>query len=505
MFSPRTRDHLFTAAGAVLAVVLGAQVAQGEFFWPAVAAAGLLGIVLVYVQPRPIGALLLAFAMFGYIVGNRGFAQFSLAGRFPLLPGEFVLAVGGALLLAQSAWRRELPLRRDPLNVALLLWIGLGTIRLLLDVRAYGITAIRDYALVYYAAFFFLAQHVARDPDSAVFLRRTLLVACGALLVVHPLFSQFPQVFIETFSVGGIPLIFFKDDLAGNFMSVGALLFFMRYEQTRRVGWLALSLALAGWMLTTNSRSSIVGLAVAALWLATSGRWRFAGFLTLSAVFAALVLLFAAEWQNRSWRDTPLHRVYDRLASIADPLGQRAYQTEDAFKGDNNVFRIVWWRASIDEALETNKWFGLGFGHDLAARFVREYFPEGNDDFTARSPHNVLITVFARMGIAGFAAFVAVLTLSAVGTWRALHDRAAAYTAGPLWCGAWILFVCACFGVVLEGPMGAVVFWTLLGLANAETAALDTHADPMSTSEAVETPATHLRRQPAPDQLASAP
>jgi hypothetical protein len=39
-------------------------------------------------------------------------------------------------------------------------------------------------------------------------------------------------------------------------------------------------------------------------------------------------------------------------------------------------------------------------------------------------------------------------------------------TAG-LWCAAWVILVSACFGVVLEGPMGAVVFWTILGLASA--------------------------------------
>jgi hypothetical protein len=33
----------------------------------------------------------------------------------------------------------------------------------------------------------------------------------------------------------------------------------------------------------------------------------------------------------------------------------------------------------------------------------------------------------------------------------------------------WAIFGSACFGVVLEGPMGAIVFWTLLGVANART------------------------------------
>ena len=33
------------------------------------------------------------------------------------------------------------------------------------------------------------------------------------------------------------------------------------------------------------------------------------------------------------------------------------------------------------------------------------------------------------------------------------------------------MLVSACFGVVLEGPMGAVIFWTLLGIANGGTPA----------------------------------
>ena len=37
------------------------------------------------------------------------------------------------------------------------------------------------------------------------------------------------------------------------------------------------------------------------------------------------------------------------------------------------------------------------------------------------------------------------------------------------WCMVWGIFGSACFGVVLEGPMGAIVFWTLLGMANALT------------------------------------
>ena len=63
-----------------------------------------------------------------------------------------------------------------------------------------------------------------------------------------------------------------------------------------------LSLALAGLMLLTNSRSSMVGLAVGALWLGFSGRWRFAVTLAASAVVVAVALVFIAEIQGESWR-----------------------------------------------------------------------------------------------------------------------------------------------------------------------------------------------------------
>jgi O-antigen ligase len=465
--APGWRTRLFATAGALLAVALGVQIAHEAFFWPALCTAALATLIVISIQPHSVTTLLLGGALVGYIIGNRGFAQISAAGGLPILPAELVLLIGGVILVVHCAWRRELPVLRDGVNLTLLVWMAVGTSRLFFGVREHGFTAIRDYALVYYGLFFFLAQYVARDPAAARFLQRAVLLGCAALLFVHPLYSQFQEFFVSTLAIRGFPLIYFKDDLAGNFMAMGSLLFFVRFEEKRRVIWLVISLALAGLMLLTNSRSSMVGLAVGALWLGFSGRWRFAVTLAASAAVAAVALVFIAEIQGESWRQTPLHRVYERVMSIADPLGQRAYQTEDAFKGDNNVFRLVWWRAAVAETIDTNRWFGLGFGHDLASRFVRQYLPEATEEFTARSPHNVLITIFARMGIVGIVSFLALIATIALRTWRALRAPEITFTSGAWWVATWVILVCACFGVVLEGPMGAVVFWTVLGLASA--------------------------------------
>lgn len=466
MLSPVWRNRLFALFATVVAMVLGVQIAHGAWFWPTLIAGLLAGVIAISIQPRPLLAVILAVTALGYIVGNRGFAQISLSQSFPLLPGELGLLLAGGILLVQSAWRHEMPARRDPLNVALLVWMAAGTIRVLFDIREFGFAAIRDYALVYYAAFFFLAQQVARDRLSGAFVLRCILYGCAALLVVHPLFTEYTAFFISTLTLRGSPLIFFKGDLAATLMAVGSVLAFVRYERSRQRRWLVVSLALAALMMTTSSRSSMVALAVGAGWLAIGGRWRFAGWLSLGAVVAAIALLFAAELENQSWRQTQLHRVYERVLSIADPFGQRVYQTDDAFKGDNNVFRTVWWEATVTETIEGNPWLGLGFGHDLAARFVRQYFPEGNDEFSARSPHNALITVFARMGVLGLILFLAVVGLAFLSTWHAVRRPDPHVAADGAWVGAWVMLVAACFGVVLEGPMGAMVFWTLLGLAN---------------------------------------
>jgi hypothetical protein len=100
------------------------------------------------------------------------------------------------------------------------------------------------------------------------------------------------------------------------------------------------------------------------------------------------------------------------------------------------------------------------------------------DEFSARSPHNFLVTVFARLGLLDLLVLAVLVALLARRAWR--DGRAAAVAAArathlpgdfvasvaPYWLGAPGILPSACFGVVLEGPMGAVLFWTLLGLGS---------------------------------------
>lgn len=465
ILAPVWRTRFFAAGSAILAVWLAIDIAHGRFFWPS-AVAGLLALfLLARAQPLPLGHLALIIASAGYIVGNRGFAQISLSSRFPLFPAEIALLLAGGLLLVHSAWRHDLPLRRDPLNLAILAWIVFGTLRVVFDVGTFGFIALRDFALVYYAAFFYLGQDLARDAHGTRIFLNVVAFSGALVLPLYLLFERFPDFFFNVLSFRGNPIIYFKGDLAGTFIAVGAVLFWLRFESGRRLWNAALALLLAGAVVAMNNRASLLALLVATGWLAVRGRWRFAVTQAVAGVVAIILILSVATALRISWEKTPVFSLYERVVSIADPAGRRAYRGEDThYKGDNNLYRLVWWRAVIDETLDGNPYLGLGFGHDLAERFVREYYPENSEEFNVRSPHNVLLTIFARMGAVGLLLFLTLIAFVTRQTWHAIPHGLA--HAAP-WCLVWAMLVSACLGVVLEGPMGAVVFWTTLGLAHA--------------------------------------
>lgn len=470
--STEWRTRLFVIGAIVLAITGAVQIADGSTLLTFLLCGIVLVLILNRVQPIPLGALAIGLVMAGYIVGNRGFAQFSLAGKAPLLPAELALIVGLGAVLFKSIAQRELPFYRDPLNAVILLWMVIGTIHVVFDVRVYGFLAIRDYAMVYYAAFFFLAQYLARDDLSRRFLSGCLFVGGIVLLVLQPFYQLYPDFFLQKVAVRGIPLIYYKGDLLATFMATVALLCFLRYEVNKKFVLLVATVVALGFMHASNNRASLVSLLVATGFLVAGRRWRFAALQFGGGALAAVLIVLLAYAKGNTWEETPVFELYERAASITDPTGKGSYRGENtSYKGDNNAFRTVWWETTIQETIETNPWTGLGFGYDLSRRFHERYFPVNDDDFTVRSPHNVLITVFARMGIIGLIPFLAIIALLMRGTFRAVKMPKEQSQPAALWCSALILFTSACFGVVLEGPMGAMVFWTVLGLAHHELTA----------------------------------
>jgi O-antigen ligase len=463
---PDWKKTLLALTVIPLAVVIGALIAQGQWIWPCLALGIAIAVIAGRLAQSNFSVFILSSLIFGYITGNRGFAQLSVSGSLPLFPAEIGLAATLPILIWHSARARELPWRRDEINFALIAWIIVGCIRILWDVRSNGADAIRDFAMVYYAFFFFVAQQTADKKNGSRWFQRTLLAASAVMLPLYILFQNFPSFFISTLTVRGSPLVFFKGDLAGTFLSIGTLAWFLHYEAKPGRWWaLALSLTMATCMIATDNRASMLALIVPTIVLALSGRTRLLKVLTIAGMIGVLCLALWTQVSGRPWRDSPLIGIYERVVSIADFGGHRSYSSTSAEpKGDNNRFRTVWWRTVIKETTDANPWTGLGFGHDLADNFLKAYYPDSDEQFTARSPHNFLVTIYARMGLAGIAPFLMTVALLAMRTWQTFRQSASSEILLP-WCAAVALLTSACFGVVLEGPMGAVVFWISLGLA----------------------------------------
>lgn len=467
---PRLRTGLIVAAILVVAAWLGAQVAEGSYGWPALAATLTLAAVLVRFTGVDADAIFVGFLLVGYIVGNRGFAQLMPAPGLPLLPAEagLLIAVGWRVIVC--AFERRLPVQRDLLNWTVAAWIVAGTARVAFDVPRFGMLALRDYAMIYYAAFFFLAQHMARDARVRRYFVNCLLVGGIVQLPVFILYQFFPSVFLNQLTILGAPLVYYKGDLAFTFLAASSLLIFHWATGRQRTWAWPLAAVMFLYVMSADNRASLLGAVTAAGLLLLAGRWRFAalqGGLTVVALGAVIAL---AAIGNNNWAQGKLHGLSDRLHSLTDVSGTGHYTSEESsFKGDNNRFRLIWWKNVIEETGQANPVFGLGFGADLAAGFLQEYYPDNSEEFGVRSPHNMFVTTFGRMGAAGLGVWLVFCAAFLQRAWRAL-SRTGDPVTWSLWCMAWVILVSATFGVVLEGPMGAVIFWTVLGLASATPA-----------------------------------
>ena len=463
---PRLRLWLVGTLGAALAVAAAFGIAQESYFLTRVLALVVLWLVAEWAHGPLPEAWLLAGALFGYIIGNRGFAQTNLSSDVPLLPAEAVLLVTVPALVARMAFGQVRAIHRDGLNYAILTWILVGAARLPLDLTRHGFYALRDFAMVYYAAFFFLGQACTGHAASARLLRQALTVIFLALPLVAGIEQLVPGFFFTHLTLRGVPVIYHKGDLLAAYLAAGFFWLWTRWEKTRHRAWLvaaAASLLMMGTI--ASSRAAMAALAaVTVMWL-LARRWRIAAAQVLIVGTAVSVVVFLSALSNKNLRQTAVYSTYEHMVSIFDVEGSGTYvNQESGDPGDNNRFRLIWWRTVAQDTFAQNPAFGLGFGYDLAARFLVEYELIAADDFTTRSPHSMLMSMLGRMGLVGLGLWLAVAICMGYLTRRCF--QLGDFDSIGLVCIAWVLWVSACFGVVLEGPMGAVVFWTVLGMAN---------------------------------------
>jgi hypothetical protein len=474
--SPVWRALVVAVPAFLLALILGSQLGQGSWLLPIILASGgiLFAFYVLFFRAVTLDALILGVLLFGYIVGNRGFAQLHVGQNKSIYIGEFGLMVCVAILGVRFAIRRNKIVPKTALGWAILFFLVLGGIRLSLDTMfqpsfASSFTVIRDAATVYYAAFFFIAFQLGQNAAARRVLERCVLIGCIALLPVAAVYILgFPELF-NKITVRGYPVIQHKGDLTTTYLAFGSFYFFLQPARgIWRVCLRVLSLVSFAAMLAITARAALFGFVCAVLLLLIARRPRFVFY--QAAMMIALLIVIGLLQFARLGNTSALGRVLDRVESITDISGTHNYRGDvGESAAQNNQFRLVWWESVINETMDKGPVFGLGFGYDLAKRFLISYETSLNAfEFDTRSPHSIWVTVLGRMGLLGIGCFILIGFLIVRDAVR-MARRVARGQAEPQmlihWCAALILLGSASFGVVLEGPMGAIPFWSFLGLA----------------------------------------
>ena len=453
---------LLPAVGVMMWIA--SEVASEEFLIPG----AILGIFCalvaftVFVKTIRFEAAVLCLLLVGYLVGNRGFAD--LAVVKPLFPGELALAIIVVCTLFRFALTRELPDFSGWYARVIFAFCALGGLRLALDYPTYKLDAIRDSAMVYYAAFFFFGRQLVETPASKRMLEKCLAFSFLALVPLA-IISRFRGEWLVW--NGGFSPLFQKDDLLTTFAAVGVLIIYTRPKMYWN--WVRVALILFYIVLVVSGvgRAALAALMVGSVLMLIAGRNRFFLYPALAVVLGLTALAgLSASFGNSSTSDTSV--LLEKVESMVDFTGERSYRSDFGDqKAGTNDFRRKLWSTFIDETNRVSPWFGRGFGYDFVVRFVEEYRLTGEEG-GLRSAHNFYVTLFGRMGWIGIAVFAVLTGQIVVGGIRAaLVVRAKEMPVENLgyWCATWVILVSSIVGVVLEGPVGAIVFWTFLGVA----------------------------------------
>src|SRR5262249_46578506 len=179
--SPSLRALVIIVPGLLLALYLAVQVGYGE---TPIAVYFLIGVAVLlcvkfsrnYVRFE---GLVLGVLLFGYIVGQSGFGHFSFSPIGGIYLGEIGLMICSAAVLMRLVFTLARIVPKQPIAWGILALMLIGTLRFIYDFRnsVNGMDVIRDFATIYYAAFFFIAFNVCQHSGSRLFLQRTVTVA----------------------------------------------------------------------------------------------------------------------------------------------------------------------------------------------------------------------------------------------------------------------------------------------------------------------------------------
>lgn len=401
----------------------------------------------------------LSWVLFGYAIGDKGFAYL---GAPPVFIGEASLAAGIVVALLN---RRMLLVARSPTIHLLGLFIAWGALRTIPYWRVYGMDALRDGMLWGYSLF-------------AIVVAALLIAKPARLVTLVRRYRHFVPVFVCTLPIvwiataflgdrgphwpgSGAPILFAKaNDLLVHLGGVTAFVALGLFGRTS--GWMSAALIVDVLLIGYVTRGGLLAFTIAvgiSFVFKPLNRisWQLFGF---AAGLVSLLALSGLTIRLGDYRELSFNQFAGHLTSTAG-------ESADAGLEDTKLWRLAWWASIVDYTiLGEHFWAGKGYGVNLADDDGFQVAADGS----LRSPHNVHLTVLARSGVIGAGLWFALLVSWAITLGRAIassrHKGYYRWSAFFVFILAYWLaaLVCATFDVYLEGPMGGIWFWVLMGV-----------------------------------------
>lgn len=426
------------------------------------------------IATRYVGAL--GVCLLGYALLGKTFAYVGVA---PLYVGEVMLALGIGVALAMGrigqafgAW----PIR---IWAVLLLWTVIRTVPYL---GVHGLDAPRDAMEIGYGLYAVIVASVLLSEPERLrdLITRYRTLAVVMLLLVGAVYG------VTKLAGGGMPTLPWAPDVAllnakgGDLMvQMTGIVAFLMLGGMRLSPWVVALAVFNVSIIMVSNRGGMVAFALGMglVWLMRptgTGATRFVYALAVLVVVAALVGPMIDVKIQGGTRSLSIEQVTENIRSVFGNSGSEALD-------GTKRWRLLWWGKIVDYTFAGPYfWTGKGFGLNLAEA---DGFTLGEVDEGLRSPHNGHLTVLARAGVPGLVLWVALhlswfgMVLLAWGRARlADHRRWMALFA---WLsGFWVAaLVNASFDVYLEGPMGGIWLWSVIGVGVAAVRLHRTHPD----------------------------
>jgi hypothetical protein len=459
---PSVRPDTVLLAGGLLAAV-GVGVLAGVSPVLGVAAmGGLAALWLLSYGTRmvPVFHVGLVAILIGYAFLGKGMAYVGVA---PLFVGELVLGLGVLAILV------SLPRARwHPVHLAIALFAAWGLVRTIPYLGVHGIDALRDGVAYGYAVFAVAVSLTVRrhHVEALLGLYRRWIPVFIAWVPVAAIVAVAYATSLPVVPGSDVPVVVFKGgDTGVHLGAIGAFMLLGLGGTGRHA--IPDALVWAGWLVAVGvagavNRGGMVAasmMAVAVVFGRTTARW---GTLAIVGLFLVAVIgLVDPQVDVGISRRLSVDQVIDNALSVFGG------GPKDPYLEGTKEWRLRWWNQIVDYTINGEfLWTGKGFGINLADADGFQVAADGS----LRAPHNGHLELLARGGLPMLLLWLGLQVVYGVTLLRAaLRARAAGMT---LWVGivGWITvywlagLVNASFDPYLQGPMGGIWFFSMMGL-----------------------------------------